>query len=240
MSPRPEPPYTQQAPSPVLYDLDPALLADYRPEREEPEDFDLFWKRTLAEARRHPVACHAEPVEVGLRTLDAFDITFAGYDGQAVKGWLVLPRGRPEPLPLVIQYAGYGGGRGLPLEHLLWATTGHAHFVVDSRGQGVDTPDAAPNASGQPRRPPTSCAASTIPRPTTTAGSWSTPSAPWTACTHPCVNSGRMVVAGTSQGCSSTSSPGCGQPHRSPPSRRYGRSGPLATRLMQSASTGLR
>lgn len=200
MSPRPEPPYAQQAPSPVLYDLDPALLAGYRPEREEPEDFDLFWKRTLAEARRHPVACRAEPVEAGLRTLDAFDVTFAGYDGQAVKGWLVLPRERPKPLPLIVQYMGYGGGRGLPLEHLLWATTGHAHFVMDSRGQGVDTPDAAPTHPASPDGPHVLRG---IHDPQTYYYRRLVVDAVRAVdClrTHPAVNAGRVVVAGTSQG----------------------------------------
>ena len=51
----------------------------------------------------------------------------------------------------VIEYVGYGGGRGLLVERLLWAAAGHAHFVMDNRGQGTDgpvgeTPD--PDAEG--------------------------------------------------------------------------------------------
>jgi cephalosporin-C deacetylase len=36
----------------------------------------------------------------------------------------------------VVQYQGYGGGRGLAHESTLWADAGYAHLVVDTRGQG--------------------------------------------------------------------------------------------------------
>ena len=39
-------------------------------------------------------------------------------------------------MPGVVQYQGYNGGRGLPHEHVFWATAGYAHLVVDTRGQG--------------------------------------------------------------------------------------------------------
>jgi cephalosporin-C deacetylase len=49
-------------------------------------------------------------------------------------------------LPLVVRFVGYGGGRGLPTEHLLWPSAGYAYMVMDTRGQGSgwsngETPD---------------------------------------------------------------------------------------------------
>jgi cephalosporin-C deacetylase len=46
----------------------------------------------------------------------------------------------------VVEFPGYGGGRGLPLDMLLYAAAGYAHFFLDVRGQGSgwrtgDTPD---------------------------------------------------------------------------------------------------
>lgn len=38
-----------------------------------------------------------------------------------------------------MEFLGYGRGRGLPHEQVLWATAGHAHFVMDTRGQGWST-----------------------------------------------------------------------------------------------------
>ena len=46
---------------------------------------------TLAEQPRHDAECRFEPVDVGLRTLEVFDVTFNGYGGQPIKGWLILP-----------------------------------------------------------------------------------------------------------------------------------------------------
>jgi cephalosporin-C deacetylase len=36
----------------------------------------------------------------------------------------------------MVEYIGYGGGRGQPYEWLLWASAGYAHLVMDTRGQG--------------------------------------------------------------------------------------------------------
>jgi len=107
-----------------LYDMPLGELERYSPPREEPHDFDLFWQTTLDAARQHPLNARFEPVDAGLRTVDVFDVTFAGY----------------------------GGGRGLPTERLLWSSAGFAHFVMDTRGQGSasqpgDTPDLPDGAN---------------------------------------------------------------------------------------------
>ncbi|MGW5968716.1 acetylxylan esterase [Streptomyces sp. NPDC055186] len=119
-----------------LFDLPLDELREYRSASTAPEDFDAFWSKSLAEAREHDLDVRFEPVDTGLSTVRVLDVTFAGFGGHPVKGWLTLPAGAEEPLPLVVQFIGYGGGRGLPHEHLLWASTGRAHFVMDTRGQG--------------------------------------------------------------------------------------------------------
>ncbi|WP_182113278.1 MULTISPECIES: acetylxylan esterase [unclassified Actinotalea] len=140
-----------------LFDLPLHELRAYRPELDEPADFDEFWRTTLAEARAHDLALRVEPVETGLRLVEVFDVTFAGFGGQPVKAWLTRPAGTGEALPVVVEYLGYGGGRGLPHEHLTWAAAGYAHLLMDTRGQGStwgaggDTPDDA--GSGGPAAP---------------------------------------------------------------------------------------
>jgi cephalosporin-C deacetylase len=135
-----------------FFDFSRAELEAYRPAREEPADFDAFWAGTLAEARQHPLAARFEPVDSGLRTLDVLDVTYAGYGGQPIKGWLLLPRQRSGPLPCLVEYIGYGGGRGFPFDWLLFASAGFAHFIMDTRGQGSngrqgDTPDYEPEGA---------------------------------------------------------------------------------------------
>lgn len=132
----------------ALVDLALPDLERYAPERTEPADFDVFWSGTLAAAREHPMAPRLEPVESGMRTVEVCDLTFPGFGGDPIKGWFVRPRDAAQPLPCVISYLGYGGGRGLPHEPLLYASAGYAHLVMDTRGQGSgwsrgDTPDRA-------------------------------------------------------------------------------------------------
>lgn len=120
-------------------DMPLAQLWDYRPELAEPPGLDDFWTATLAEAAEHPLDVRLEPVDNGLVAVETYDLTFAGYAGDPVRGWLHLP-----PAPLrgaggltgVAQFQGYNGGRGLPHEHVLWALAGRAHLVMDTRGQG--------------------------------------------------------------------------------------------------------
>lgn len=113
----------------------PELWA-YRSAYREPPGFDAFWQRTLAEARTHPARLDATPVDTGLATVDVFDVRFPGFGGHPVSGWLRLPRHRTGPLPAVVQFHGYGSGRGAPIEDLLWSSAGYAHLLVDTRGQG--------------------------------------------------------------------------------------------------------
>ncbi|MFI6422643.1 acetylxylan esterase [Streptomyces sp. NPDC050842] len=137
------------------FDLPIDQLRTYRSASVEPEDFDAFWAKTLDETRAHPLDARFERVATQLATVETYDVTFAGFDGQPVKGWFVLPAGTTEPLPVVVEFLGYGGGRGLPHTHLLWASAGFAHFVMDTRGQGSGwatghTPDPVGSAPASP------------------------------------------------------------------------------------------
>jgi cephalosporin-C deacetylase len=130
----------------VYYDLPLDELKVYKPQRDEPPDFETFWADTLAKARGFPLNAQCEPVDYRLQTVETYDVTFNGYDGQPVKGWFLLPRHPEKQLPCVVEYIGYGGGRGTPYNWLLWSSVGFAHLIMDTRGQGStwlqgDTPD---------------------------------------------------------------------------------------------------
>jgi cephalosporin-C deacetylase len=134
-----------------LTDLPLDELRDYRPEIPEPEGFDDFWATTLASARAAGggEAEYRRVDDPPLATAEVYDVRFPGWDGQPVAGWLLLPKGVSGPLPGVVTYIGYTGGRGRALEHLLWCSAGYAHLVVDSRGQGHATPDPDPSPAPQ-------------------------------------------------------------------------------------------
>jgi cephalosporin-C deacetylase len=118
-----------------LSDLSLAELVDFRPDVEEPADFDEFWAGTIAEARALPQEVTLSPAPGAITELVVEDLTFSGFGGDPVRGWVVRPRGGGRR-PAIVEFVGYNGGRGLPSEHLAWAAAGFVHVVMDTRGQG--------------------------------------------------------------------------------------------------------
>lgn len=135
------------------FDLPLDQLRRYQPELSPPADLRAFWDDTLSDARSMAAPPVATRVETPLRAVTTYDVSFTGFAGQEIKAWLNLPAEAAGPLPVVVEFIGYGGGRGRPHEWLLWASAGYAHLVMDTRGQGGswrggDTPDAGPDGSG--------------------------------------------------------------------------------------------
>lgn len=188
-----------------LSDLTLDELAGYRSAAQEPPDFDLFWADTLEAAARAGGDAVFDPVPTSLKTLRVYDVSFPGYEGQPVKAWLVTPAGADGPLPCVVEFPGYNGGRGLPEDCLLYASAGYAHLFMDVRGQGSgwrrgDTGDDAP-AGGGPQHPGYMTRGILDPathfyrRVVTDAVR-----AVHAARTHPLVDASRVAVTGISQG----------------------------------------
>jgi cephalosporin-C deacetylase len=130
----------------MFVDLTLEELRDYRPHVAEPDDFASFWAEQIAAARERPPAAEFTPVETAITHADVHDVTFAGHGGDPVKGWLLVPHELAEPRAMVVEFIGYGGGRGDPLDWLTYSCAGHPHLIMDTRGQGgdwraSDTPD---------------------------------------------------------------------------------------------------
>ncbi|MUL40286.1 acetylxylan esterase [Streptomonospora sp. PA3] len=140
-----------------ITDLPADQLREYRAAPTAAEDFDGFWAATLDDARRHDAPPRTAPAASPLTTLEVLDVAFPGFGGEPVKAWLLLPRERRGRLPCVVQYPGYGNGRGKALDALHYASCGYAHLLMDVRGQGTnsartgDTPD--PHGSPHPHYP---------------------------------------------------------------------------------------
>lgn len=192
----------------AVFDLPLDQLRGYRPERDEPADFDDFWKRTLAEAAAASDGIRPDfrPYETALTAVDVYDAGFAGWGGHPISAWLIVPGEAAGPVPCVMHYIGYGGGRGLPHEHLAWPATGRAVFVVDTRGQGAAHRDSAgstpdPHGTGNAQTPGFMTRGVLDPeeyyyrRVFTDAVR-----AVDAAASHPAVDPGRVAVCGHSQG----------------------------------------
>ena len=186
------------------FDLPLAEMRTYKPALAVPTDLDTFWASTLADARSHDLSATFVPVDSGLTVISTFDVTYAGFGGSPVRGWLHVPAGWQEPLPTVVEYVGYGGGRGLAHERVVWAAAGYAHLVMDTRGQGStwsvgDTPDH--DTTGAPAHP------GFMTRGILDPGTYyyrrvyvDAVRAVEAARSHPAVDPARMAVAGGSQG----------------------------------------
>ena len=140
----------------MLADLPLDELRRYVPDVAEPADFDEFWAAQLDAARAHQAGPVFTRADTPVRHAEVFDVTFPGYGGDPIKGWFFVPHEAADPGAVVVEYIGYGGGRGDPFDWLAWSCAGYPHLVMDSRGQGgrwngADTPD--PSDNGAPATP---------------------------------------------------------------------------------------
>ncbi len=133
-------------------DLPLDVLRSYAPDVQEPDDFDAFWASTLAESRQADTGFTLEPADTPITGIRIDDLTFSGFGGEPIRAWVMRPAGATGPLPTIVEFQGYNGGRGIAGERLQWAASGYAHVFMDTRGQGSgwggggETPD--PHGSG--------------------------------------------------------------------------------------------
>ena len=128
-------------------------LRQYRPSVEEPDDFEEYWAAALDAAVPRPLDVEVRPADSVVSAIDVFDVRFTGHGGARIAAWMLVPPNVAAGTPVVVEFVGYGGGRGRPAEWLNWSCAGFPHLVMDSRGQGggwrgADTPDVG--ASGEP------------------------------------------------------------------------------------------
>lgn len=134
-------------------DLPLTELLDYLPDIDEPADFDTFWADQLAAAASFDLDPQADPHPCPVPSVQAFDVSFRGHGGSLIRAWALVPREAASDRPAVVEFVGYGGGRGDILEWMSWSCLGYPHLVMDARGQGggwraADTPD--PGDRGEP------------------------------------------------------------------------------------------
>jgi cephalosporin-C deacetylase len=132
-----------------LSDLPLEQLRRYTSSVTAPADLRNFWDATIEEAQTFPLRATFEQVENHLSVIDTFDVTFAGFGGAPIKAWLHLQAG--SRLPVVVQYVGYSGGRGLVNQDTKWAQAGYAHFIMDT---GARVSAALRATLRTPTRPP--------------------------------------------------------------------------------------
>ncbi|MUT67464.1 alpha/beta fold hydrolase [Paenibacillus sp. NEAU-GSW1] len=116
-------------------------LYSYNADIEPPVELDAFWQNTFKAASSRPLVGVKELTETPFSgAADVYHVTFEGYDDTPIKGWFMLPKfAAPGPLPCVVLFHGYTGGKGYPESYAEWLLMGMAVFAVDVRGQGGET-----------------------------------------------------------------------------------------------------
>src|SRR3954454_8093224 len=112
------------------FDLPEDQLRTYRVSTTEPEELDAWWTRQLDRAREA-----ASPTTYARYAADAYgpaevyDVEISGARGDRIRGWLLRPpAGATGAVPVAVTFIGYGGGRGVPYEHLALPAAGIATF----------------------------------------------------------------------------------------------------------------
>jgi cephalosporin-C deacetylase len=114
-------------------------LVDYKPELTKKEDFETFWEQNLLVSRGVDLNAEFSELEDSLPGARVYDVAFDGADGLRVRGWYLTPRTVQKPLPAVVHFIGYTGGRDYPHAHAAHVLNGFCAFIMDSRGMGGNT-----------------------------------------------------------------------------------------------------
>lgn len=117
-------------------------LYAYRPDGTPPADLDRFWELTLQEAAAKPLNGQREAAETLSPYIQAYRVTYNGFDTTPIHGWLLFPlfaMADHAKLPCIVSFHGYTGSKGIPEQHAPWLMNGYAVFAVDVRGQGGET-----------------------------------------------------------------------------------------------------
>jgi cephalosporin-C deacetylase len=77
------------------YDLPAHELPGDDPRLEAPADLNRFWEATLAETRAYDLDPVLTRVRSPLVAVETFDVSWRGFGGAPIRGWLHLP---PPPL----------------------------------------------------------------------------------------------------------------------------------------------
>lgn len=122
-------------------------LHRYKPSLYREEDFESFWRSTIAAAVSQPLNAELVPYNLPAKGLSCYAVRFDGFEGGRIAGWYLRPEGTAK-VPGVVMYHGYSGRGSRPLDMLGLASQGIAVLSMDCRGQNGQSQDLAPAAEG--------------------------------------------------------------------------------------------
>lgn len=122
-------------------------LETYKPDLVlKPSDFDSFWHDQKEVIDNIDPKVNVRKRDYPVSAVEVSDVTFESWDGTPLSGIFMKPKGVKE-CPVIVNFPGYTGGRGFPIDYLKWTSLGVAVYTFDIRGQG-DSPDFAKYRNG--------------------------------------------------------------------------------------------
>jgi cephalosporin-C deacetylase len=120
---------------PLTFDFPFDQLKTYLGINPRPQDFDLFWEKSLQEMRAGDPHVELIPAEFQAANADCFHLYFTGVGGARVHAKLLRPVHSPSPHPAVLMFHGYTGDSGDWSDKLAYVEEGFTVAALDCRGQ---------------------------------------------------------------------------------------------------------
>jgi cephalosporin-C deacetylase len=117
-------------------------LRQYKPSLYRADDFETFWKSTIAEAKRQPINAELIPYNLPSKSVECYAVRFDGFGGGRLAGWYCRPALNGK-FPGLCIYHGYSGRGTRPLDMIALAAQGICVLSLDSRGQNGQSQDAS-------------------------------------------------------------------------------------------------
>lgn len=125
------------------FDLSLEELRTYKPQKTKKDDFDTFWRKNIEKAKLQPLNIDSKIVDEDHKGMIVEEIYIDGFEDSRIRLRYVRPSNisRQEEIPTLIQFHGYNWDTQHPLSVAHWILAGYGVILVDTRGQGLYSPD---------------------------------------------------------------------------------------------------
>jgi cephalosporin-C deacetylase len=121
---------------PLIFDMPLEELKTYQGVNPRPKDFDIFWKRSVAQMHAVDPQLSLEPAEFQTSFAECFHLYFTGVGDARIHAKFLRPRNYPSPQPSVLMFHGYSMDSGDWVSKLGYVAAGFTVAALDCRGQG--------------------------------------------------------------------------------------------------------
>jgi len=126
---------------PLQFDMPYEDLLIYEGTNPCPDDFDVFWDRSLAVMQSIDPQVEMVPAEFQTDFADCYHMYFTGVGGARIYAKVLKPKGISKPGPAVLMFHGYSMNSGDWYDKLGYAAQGFTVAALDCRGQGGRSED---------------------------------------------------------------------------------------------------